>query len=322
MPAVRQAASLQPAAAAQAEAASPHVCHSCGRAGAPTCGFCDVLRPPRPVPSGMPSDAGSCHRAVAGSHAPDMAAATNTLDCERVLFGHPARSCVWRNVSLCIESGESAGVTFKFCDPRRRYWNRLLLGHDARGWHGLFSKDDITCVQMQDGSADAGVLPSLLLWGRLPRVEPVWVNGAWLNGDCIVIELAAGSDCRALGLLCGVPQPLSLTKAAELFLLAEKRLLFQRERRVLALEAARASLDRREKSLDLRQAQLEAKEKEVVRDRIQVSDERIRLVDAERLLDPGGNIQPVPVASNGSSRLHNHGDANGRVDCAQGDTNR
>ena len=279
MAAVRQAAS-------QAVAASPHVCDTCGRAGAPTCGFCDLgsaFVPRPPVPSDAPSDAGncegSCHRAVAGSHAPDMATATKTLHCERVLFGHPARSCIRRNVKFYIESGETARVTFEFQHKSRTSdIFRRLLTHDTRG---SFCKDDITCVQMQDGSAD-GALPSLLLWGR-PRVQPAWL-GSELDGDCIVIELAAGFDREALDLLCDAPQ-LTLTKASELFLLAEKHLLHQRERRVVALEAARASLDRREQSLDLRQTQLEAKEKEVVRERIQVSDERRRLMDAEQLLE-------------------------------------
>ena len=99
-----------------------------------------------------------------------------------------------------------------------------------------------------------------------------------------MIELAADFDREALDLLCDAPQ-LTLTKASELFLLAEQHLLHKRERRVVALEAARAGLDRREQSLDLRQAQLEAKEKDVVRERIQISDERRSLMDAEQLLD-------------------------------------
>ena len=208
-----------------------------------------------------------------------MATTTKPLRCERVLFGHPARSCIRRNVSFYMESGETARVTFEFQHKSRTSdIFRRLLTHDTRG---SFCKDDITCVQMQDGSAD-GALPSLLLWGR-PRMQPAWL-GSELDGDCIVIELAAGFDREALDLLCDAPQ-LTLTKASELFLLAEKHLLHQRERRVVALEAARASLDRREQSLDLRQTQLEAKEKEVVRERIQVSDERRRLMDAEQLLE-------------------------------------
>ena len=219
--------------------------------------------------------------------------ATKTLHCVRVLFGQSAQNVPVQNAVMHLESGDASSITIEFKVKTRSgdYFNRLLT-HTFRR---LFRVADITCVKMHGGSADADILPSLIMqtsshwrssYNCPAETELLGARFYRPGEDWIVIELSADADLNGLrATLSNDPQPLAMTKASELFLASEKQALRIREQRVVALEAEKASLERREQNLDRRQAEVEAKEKEVTWDRIAVADERRALMDAERMLD-------------------------------------
>ena len=186
------------------------------------------------------------------------------------------------------------------------------LIHDVH--RRLFRAADISCMKTHDGSAGTcgDMPPSVLLrtktaWrGRYeshPCEDEAARKGYRPGTDWVVIELERDFDPAALQLLRDEPalrelhQQLAVAdysearEAVDLILQAERRALFLRERKVLALESAKAHLDRREQALDERQAALEAKEVERKAFNIYYQDAMIQISEAER------RVWEFPVAA-------------------------
>ena len=214
-----------------------------------------------------------------------------TLHCKRVLFGLSEQALhlhLVYNSTMTIESGDNACITFKHKIASREAiesFGRPI--NDTR----VFRASDITCVSIHDGNDEANVPPFVML-----QTQSVWRPTRdfavdHFDRDWIVVELSPASDREALQLLRDLKdvnqphthedanQPLASIEARELIIHVEKRALFLRERRVLALEAREAVLGRQEARMKIMQAELEKRKVQLTAKHFELTAKHFELED-------------------------------------------
>ena len=220
-----------------------------------------------------------------------------TLHCKRVLFGLSEQALhlhLVYNSTMTIESGDNACITFKHKITSRyapESFGRPI--DDTR----VFRAPNITCVSIHDGNDEANVPPFVML-----QTQRVWRPTRdfavdHFDRDWIAAELSPASDREALQLLRDlkdvnqphthedVNQPLASNEARELIIHVEKRALFLRERRVLALEAREAVLGRQEARMKMMQAELDKREGQLNNKHWELEDRRRELGAAQASLE-------------------------------------
>ena len=224
-----------------------------------------------------------------------------TLHCKRVLFGLSEQALhlhLVYNSTMTIDHRDNACITFKHKIASREAiesFGRPI--NDTR----VFRASDITCVSIHDGNDEADVQPFVSPSVML-QTQRVWRRTRdfavdHFERDWIVVELSPAFDREALQLLRDlkdvnqphthedVNQPLASIEARELIIHVEKRALFLRERRVLALEAREAVLCRQEARMKMMQAELDKREGQLNNKHWQLSAKQWELDKAQTSLE-------------------------------------